>query len=405
MYLGTVYKLTYPTVDDITDHLRKLGKQAKIYKIDLSRAFRQLPVDPHDYDLLCLKWKNSYFSDLFTPFGHVGGSLSCCRLTSFFRYLAHKNGYVTYCYVDDVIGLGLNPTATEGFHYMKNLLEELNFPISSSKLVEPSIEVTCLGIVINARRQTVSIPTDKHAEIIKKCKEIIQSTSVTKRAFQSLLGSLMFVHKCVKSSRVFTNRLLHCLRQSTSDFIDISTDVVKDIKWFLEFMPRFNGTATYVHHSPSLAETIAIDASLKKLGGVWGREVYSIDIPNDIKLQGNITHFEMMNIVIALRVWKEAWRHKHVHFGVDTEAVVIIYNSGYTRDSLLVSFARNIWLISSIYDIKLTVSHIAGKKNKTADLLSRWEDTEQNYDYLANLVPHFIWKDVTPEIFYINNDI
>ena len=65
MYLGSTYKLTYPTVDSITKHFEKLGRDALIYKIDLSRAFRQLPVDPHDYNLLCLKWKNSYFDFYF----------------------------------------------------------------------------------------------------------------------------------------------------------------------------------------------------------------------------------------------------------------------------------------------------------------------------------------------------
>ena len=75
VYLNTVYQLKYPTVDTITEHLCKLGKQALLYKIDLARAFRQLPVDPYDYNLLTLKWKNSYFCDLYTPFGHSGGVL------------------------------------------------------------------------------------------------------------------------------------------------------------------------------------------------------------------------------------------------------------------------------------------------------------------------------------------
>ena len=49
-YLDTIFKLQYPTVDSVTEYLRKLGKGAYIYKIHLSRAFRQIPVDPHDYD-------------------------------------------------------------------------------------------------------------------------------------------------------------------------------------------------------------------------------------------------------------------------------------------------------------------------------------------------------------------
>ena len=134
----------------------------------------------------------------------------------------------------------------------------------------------------------------------------------------------MFVHKCVKSSRTFTNRLLECLRQTKNDSVQISQAVVKDLTWFIEFIPEFNGTATYVHKDPPFAETIAIDASLKKLGGVWGNAVYSVDIPSHIKQNSNIVHFEMVNIIIALQVWKNHWQHKHVHFRVDNEAVVTI---------------------------------------------------------------------------------
>ena len=61
VYLDTVFKLQYPTIDAITDQLVKLGKKALIYKIDLSRAFCQLPIDPHDYNLLCLAWDKAYF--------------------------------------------------------------------------------------------------------------------------------------------------------------------------------------------------------------------------------------------------------------------------------------------------------------------------------------------------------
>ena len=112
----------------------------------------------------------------------------------------------------------------------------------------------------------------------------------------------------------------------------------------------------------------------------------------------------MINIIIALRVWKESWRGKYIHFWVDNEAVVTIYNSGYTRDSALASYARNIWLITSIYHINLTVSHIAGKNNSIADLPSRWENSK-NYKDLACLVPDCTWKQMYPDMFDINNDI
>ena len=77
MYLSTMYKLQYPTVDNITETLLRLGSEAVIYKIDLSCVFRQLRIDPYDYNLLALKWGSHYFADTFCPFGHRSGSMMC----------------------------------------------------------------------------------------------------------------------------------------------------------------------------------------------------------------------------------------------------------------------------------------------------------------------------------------
>ena len=107
IYLNSVFKLQYPTIDDITDTLKNMGKDALLYKIDLSGAFRQLPVDPYDYNLLCYKCKGQYFCDLAVPFGHKFGSNFCTKLTSFFRYLALQEGHISYTYIDDVIGTSL----------------------------------------------------------------------------------------------------------------------------------------------------------------------------------------------------------------------------------------------------------------------------------------------------------
>ena len=45
-YLGTVFKLSCPSVDTFVERLCSLGKGCQMFKIDLARAFRQLKVDP-----------------------------------------------------------------------------------------------------------------------------------------------------------------------------------------------------------------------------------------------------------------------------------------------------------------------------------------------------------------------
>ena len=67
-YLGTDFLLTLPTIDHITDQFKALGTGCHFYKIDISRAFRHIKVDPLDYDLLGLSWHHIYV-DTCVPLG------------------------------------------------------------------------------------------------------------------------------------------------------------------------------------------------------------------------------------------------------------------------------------------------------------------------------------------------
>ena len=51
-YLGSPFLLTLPTIDTITHKVKENGKGSLLYKIDLSRIFRHVKLDPKDYNLL-----------------------------------------------------------------------------------------------------------------------------------------------------------------------------------------------------------------------------------------------------------------------------------------------------------------------------------------------------------------
>ena len=282
------------------------------------------------------------------------------------------------------------------------VLDFLTFSDISCTKTAPSTVCNCLGVVVDTKEATLSVPTGKLAEIIKKCKKVNQQTQITRQELQSLLGSLMFIHKCVRPTRYFVNRLLEALRCSEKKHIKVTADMCKDIAWFREFLPVFNGTASY--DMIEFAETLEIDACLTHVGGVWNNAVYSAPLPDHIKDNPNlyITHYEMINILVALRIWGSAWAHKRILLRSDNMAVV---RSGYTRDAHLASYIRNIWLLTATYVIQLNVVHIAGKDNKVADLLSRWSDSQKNQQQLLKLVEHPIWYKVNHKHFYVNIDI
>ena len=56
------------------------------------------------------------------------------------------------------------------------------------------------------------------------------------------------------------------MRDSEERFVKITQEIKKDIAWLLKFMPQFYGTAKYVPTPPCYAHTIAVDASLLRVG-------------------------------------------------------------------------------------------------------------------------------------------
>ena len=82
-----------------------------------------------------------------------------------------QKGYSVYGYVDDILGISSTHTATVAYEYLLNLLKELNFPVSTSKLVPPTTRCNCLGLMVDTVEQTISIPAGKEIEILEKCRD------------------------------------------------------------------------------------------------------------------------------------------------------------------------------------------------------------------------------------------
>ena len=75
-----------------------------MYKIDVSRAFRQIKIDPADIDWLGLKFDNQYFINRSMAFGSRNGSLIFQRCTDTIRQNMTQNGFPSlFNYLDDVI--------------------------------------------------------------------------------------------------------------------------------------------------------------------------------------------------------------------------------------------------------------------------------------------------------------
>ena len=130
----------------------------------------------------------------------------------------------------------------------------------------------------------------------------------SKQQFQSLLGSLLYVTKCIKSARYFLNCMLQVLRSNADSATSVLTDsFYKDLCWFNTFLDQYNGV-TYFDNKVS-DHTVHLDVSMTRMGVVFGDMVYTLPIPH-VYQQLHITLLEMLNVVVTLKVWATFWQDK-----------------------------------------------------------------------------------------------
>ena len=148
---GLCAKLKYPTIDNLVEKISILGPSAQLYKVDLQRAYRNLRVDPRDYPLLGLKWRDAMYYDVAIPFGLKQGALGCQFSTDAITYLMASQRHWVMSYLDDVIGASFPDRADDAFLMLVQLLQNLGLPLNKSKVVAPVSKLTCLGIDVDAK--------------------------------------------------------------------------------------------------------------------------------------------------------------------------------------------------------------------------------------------------------------
>ena len=125
---------------------------------------------------------------------------------------------------------------------------------------------------------------------IKKLQEIKQltcqwlhKTVATRKQLQSYIGKLIAIHRCVKPSRLFINRMLKVLRNTPiQGNIQLPGYFFQDVRRFHKFLDKFNGSGE-IHQKNVKTFNVFVEASLQCTGGTFGNKVYSCEIPQVLK--------------------------------------------------------------------------------------------------------------------------
>ena len=205
------FQLKLPNLDVLIPHLEKLGSHAKLFKVDISRAFRNVRIDPTDSLHLGIYWQDKFYLDRNLPFGAVHGTAIFQRITDFIRFLMAQNGFTVYNYIDDMYACIHEDQTQEAFKLLQDVIVKLGLPLNEKKVLAPAKSMSIMGILIDVNKRTFSIPREKLNEIYDECARTMLKSQLAKKELQSLLGKLLYVSRCVQGSRTFMNRMLQTL--------------------------------------------------------------------------------------------------------------------------------------------------------------------------------------------------
>lgn len=371
-------KIKYQSVDDA---VKLIKPTSWIAKVDLKSAYRSVSINPEHQPFTGLKWKfkghqdYTYLVDARLPFG--------CRLSvEVFHRLSHavqrfmaKRHIRTVVYLDDwlVIGDSFSECQT-GMNVLINLLRNLGFAISYSKVEGPSQCLTFLGIEIDIVHNALRLPAAKVTDLLKILRDFRSRSRASQKQLQHLAGKLVWASKVVHGGRTFLQSVLDVLRplRLPSHKAKMTISVQNDLDWWIQCINAFNGQPMTQLCRPHV--DITTDAC-NLAGGMtcgqdWAYVNWEMDYPDVQHLHINFK--ECLTAILAIYRWAPNLQHTSVTIHTDNMTTRAIINRGACKDyQHLMPHLRLLFWICNYYDIELSCEYLPGSLNIASDTISR----------------------------------
>lgn len=381
-------KVNYSKFDDILEMVYECGPNAQMAKIDIKSAFRLLPVNPADFDLLGIEFADQIFIDKCLPFGC---SISCKlfeTLATFLQFMVeYRSGLHTIDhYLDDYFFV--SPKESDDciclMNTFKNLCQELAIPIAESKTMGPTNVLVFLGLIIDTTLMMVRIPEEKLQKLRLLLLPLLNKKKATVKNMQSLAGLLAFCSRAIPSSRAFIRRFYDLTAKFENKphyLVRITSEVKEDIILWLSFLEDFNGQCFFpdrVWSSSDMLQLFTDSSGNPNLGcgcyfnGLWAQ----LHWPNEwegSQIFKNMALLELIPVVLALVLWADKLKSKKILFHIDNLSLVNILSKRTSKDKQIMKLVRRLVLITMLNNIQFKPIHICTKNNSVADAISRFQ--------------------------------
>ena len=378
--------LSYASLDDAVDLIRRLGPGTQLVKMDLKEAYRIVPVHPDDQHLLGISWNGQVYIDRALPFGLRSAPKIFTAIADALAWSLHAGGirFVLH-YLDDFLFIGA-PNSLEATHAAQLAtitFADLGVPVAVHKTEGPSSCVTFLGIQVDTDKGQLRLPWEKLQRVRDKVRPWLRRESHTRKDLESLLGHLSHAAMVIRPGRVFLRSLFALLQvvRLPHHYVRLNMTARADLQWWNHFLQLWNGVSIFPVSLPKCNVFTdasgsfgcgAFDPCLGEFQVQWPATWAEVDI--SVK--------EVVPLVFATALWGPAWTGCLVQFHVDNMAVVAVIQKRSAKNDLLTHFLRCICFYGAYFHFEFSASHVPGEHNTAADALSR-----DNLTLFASLFP------------------
>jgi len=377
------FELVYIRVDEVGRALRDSGWGAKMFKSDMSDAFRIAPVAPSDIPLLGISFDGNLYLETRLVFGVRSGPSIFTEIAGLIKELFNAIilGHSLKHMMDDFFGFSHrnNILAAEvsliGF---KDLMNTLGSELSAEKTEQPNTKMIILGLEFDSLAQTVSVPLPRREALQIILQQWVVREKATKQEMQSLIGVLIYCCYAVRWGRAFTRRLIDTMASMPlqTDLIEIDDGTRADIGWWIKFMKDWNGVSVLIDWRPIPVEWhFYSDSSKSTCAGVWKDAWWSYDFTesDNERLDDNISCKELFAVITHCATFGPELAGATIMLFCDNSASVEAIVSMKAQNGVMMSLVRELFFLCARYSFQVKAQHVPGKNNPLADALSRPE--------------------------------
>ena len=376
-------RLSYVKIDDAIKAIQHYGRNALLCKVDISNAFKIMPIKGNQWPYFCVKWENKYYVYVRLVFGCRSSPKIFDTLSQALCWIASNNyGIETIFHLlDDFLTVDKpdNCIGERTMALLTLIFGCLRIPLAQHKCTGPTVCLEYLGIILDSKNMEARLPLDKVQRIVMFIEGLLGETRCTKLKLLQLLGHLNFASRVILPGRAFVSYLIQLSTtvKGLYEVVSLDNQCREDLLMWYNFLQEWNGVSLFYDlvSITSLDMELFTDASLIGFGGIfktqWFCSVWPECIPSVDDDDLSMAFRELYPIVAAALIWGKQWTGKRIVFVCDNQSSVYILQRGRSRCLPIMKLMRTLTWTAARNNFHFVSRHLSGERNKIADSLSR----------------------------------